>query len=379
MPIKGYGGIELVLESLIHGLRQEGVEVVLYANKQRMMRGIETRGIYDQEIFSDIYRPLNESVPLASAHLLFAIKDIIDDGKFDVVHNNFEYLGPQLLTRMSHNHRLPPIIHTHHGPPFSSVATTSDLPDTTAYWEQLAQDMGRVRIVGISDTLMKPAPEALKPYVLPSVHNAIELEKFPFHATKKNYFYTMARFNSDKAQHVAAKLCAEKGYRLRMAGTVAGIETNAKLLSELANPLSQYRHMDEFRYYSDSVLPYVIENPKITYSGNIQGREKMKLMSNARALLFPIRWEEPFGMAVIEALACGTPVVAMRRGAMTEIIKHGVNGFLARTEKEFADYMDRVSEIDPAECRKSVQEQFSASIMARNYIDRYRQVIKELA
>lgn len=379
VPAKGYGGIELVLESLIYALRREGVDIVLYGNKEVTPKGIETRGIYEHEIYGDIYRPLNDSLPLASAHMLFAINDIIADGGFDIVHNHLEYIGPQILTRMGRDLRLPPVIHTHHGPPFSSVAATNDLPDTTVYWEQLARDMGRLRIVGVSDALMKPAPALLKRYVLPSVHNAIEIKQFPYHANKKKYFYTMARFNQDKAQHIAAKICAEKGYQLRMAGTVAGIGTNAKLLSELANPMSQYRNMGEFRYYSDFVLPYVIENPNITYSGNVSGTDKTKLMSNARALLFPICWEEPFGMAVIEALACGTPVVAMKRGAMAEIITHGVNGFLARSEKEFSEYMDRVGEIDPVECRKSVEQQFTARGMARNYIDRYRRVIQELS
>jgi glycosyltransferase involved in cell wall biosynthesis len=93
-------------------------------------------------------------------------------------------------------------------------------------------------------------------------------------------------------------------------------------------------------------------------------------------LLFPIGWEEPFGMAVIEALASGTPVVAMNRGAMSEIIIHGVNGFLANTEAEFAEYMQRVDEIDPYECRKTVEEKFSSDIMAMTYIERYKEVIR---
>jgi glycosyltransferase involved in cell wall biosynthesis len=102
----------------------------------------------------------------------------------------------------------------------------------------------------------------------------------------------------------------------------------------------------------------------------------MKFISHAKALLFPITWDEPFGMAVIEALACGTPVIAMNRGAMPEIIEHGVNGFLADTEEEFAEYMERVDEIDPAVCRASVERKFSASAMADAYIARYKEVIE---
>lgn len=161
-----------------------------------------------------------------------------------------------------------------------------------------------------------------------------------------------------------------------MAGTVADIGSNRKLLSELSSPLSSYRTNIEFRYYSDKVLQHVLAHRNISYVGNIGGAKKMKFISQAKALLFPIEWEEPFGMAVTESLACGTPVVAMNRGAMPEIIEHGVNGFLANDEEEFYEYAERVDEIDSAACRRSVEERFSSDIMALAYIDRYREVIK---
>ena len=145
---------------------------------------------------------------------------------------------------------------------------------------------------------------------------------------------------------------------------------------ELANLLSKYRKDPDFRYYSDKILPLTIANPRITFLGNVAGKRKMKLLSEAKALLFPIDWEEPFGMVMIEALACGTPVVAMNRGAVPEIIEHGVNGFIADTEAEFAQYIKRVGEIDPEVCRKSVEDKFSVDTMAKAYIERYEQAIK---
>jgi glycosyltransferase involved in cell wall biosynthesis len=193
---------------------------------------------------------------------------------------------------------------------------------------------------------------------------------------KKSYFITLARFCNDKGQHIAAKICARKGYRLRMAGTVATIGSTRKLMFEVANPLSRYRSDEDFKYYSDKVLPYLLRNPRITYSGAIGGRRKLTFLSEAKALLFPIQWNEPFGMSVIEALACGTPVVAMNRGAMPEIIEHGVTGFLANNEEEFAAYMKRVDEIDPKACRKAVEDKFSDDLMAERYIERYKEVIK---
>ncbi|HBO64625.1 TPA: glycosyl transferase, partial [Candidatus Saccharibacteria bacterium] len=126
---------------------------------------------------------------------------------------------------------------------------------------------------------------------------------------------------------------------------------------------------------SNEVLPYILQYPRISYAGSLSGKRKHTFLAEAKALLFPITWEEPFGMSVIEALACGTPVIAMNRGAMPEIIEHGVNGFLANTQEEFEEYMLRIGEIDPNDCRNSVAERFSNEAMARGYVERYIEVL----
>lgn len=372
LPIKGYGGIELVVQALARELTQLGVEVTLFANGAWTMRGVKTYSLYKQEMYPNIFLPVNESVFIMNAHLQFAINHIMQDGSYDIVHNHMEFVGTQVLNMASMVKGFPPVLHTHHGPPF---VEKQGQPGPGEFWRQLSDNMGNFYVVGISSALLAPAPKKLRPHILPAVHNAIQLEQFPFVAQKQKYFCTLARFNKEKAQHIAARICARNGYRLRMAGTVAGIGSNRKLLFELANPLSAYRSTEDFRYYSDSILPYTLRYPKITYSGNVSGRSKMRFISQARALLFPIQWDEPFGMAVIEALACGTPVIAMNRGAMPEIIQHGVNGFLANNEEEFEEYMGRVDEIDPAACRASVERHFTAENMAREYLERYRHVI----
>ncbi|MNH49967.1 Spore coat protein SA [compost metagenome] len=377
LPIKGYGGIELVLDGLIAGLRKRDVEIEIFGNGAHTTRGVKTHSLYKTEQFHHIHKPMYESFPIVSAHIQFALDAIKKDGKFDIIHDHTGFLGMQLLAWATADPGLPPVVHTHHGPPFSTEhMLEQDIPDNRPFWEQLAGHSGRSYIVGISDALMRPAPEGLKQSILPTVYNAIDIDHFHFSPLKKNYFITLARFTHDKGQHVAVKLAAKTKSRLRMAGTVAGIESNRKLLLELANPMSPYRSVEEFRYYSDKILPYVLRYPKITYSGNLKGSKKQKFISEAKALLFPIDWEEPFGMAVIEALACGTPVVAMNHGAMPEIIEHGVNGFLANSEQEFEEYMKRVDEIDPEQCRQSVAKKFSSDAMASAYIDRYREAIE---
>jgi glycosyltransferase involved in cell wall biosynthesis len=231
-------------------------------------------------------------------------------------------------------------------------------------------------MVCISEAMSKQAPQQIRSHLLPAVHNAIDVESFPFVKEKKNYYITLARFTKDKGQHVAVKFAIKNRKRLRMAGTVAGLSSNRRVLLELSNPLSLYRKNEEFRYFSDYILKELLQHPRITYTGNLSGRAKNTFMSHAKALLFPIDWEEPFGMAVIEALACGTPVVAMNRGAMPEIIEHGVNGFLANNEKEFEEFALRVDEIDPEACRQSVIDKFSSKAMAEQYVARYKEVIK---
>lgn len=377
LPIKGYGGIELVIDGLIDGLKKLDVEVVVFGNGERKTRGIKTHSLYKTELFKDIHRPAYETLPIMGAHLQFALKKIKADGNFDVIHDHNGYIGPQLMAWASADPDIPPIVHTHHGPPFSTKEMLAQgLPDNNPYWEQMAEHMGRCFIVGISETLMRPAPKALQSHILPPVYNAIDVNHFPFVDKKKDYFITLARFSRDKGQHIAVKLAAKTKSRLRMAGTVAGIESSRKLLFELANPMSNYRNMTEFKYYSDQIFSYTLRYPKITFSGNLKGPRKNKFISEAKALLFPIDWEEPFGMAVIEALACGTPVIAMNRGAMPEIIEHGVNGFLANNEQEFLEYMGRLNEIDPAACRQSVIDKFSEDVMAEAYLDRYHLAIK---
>lgn len=375
LPIKGYGGIELVVQSLVEGLQRQGVEVVLFANGARKMPGVITRSYYKKELFDVIDLPYYDA-PLQTmqTHLNFALQAIERDGKFDIIHDHNPYIGPAFFSPVTRIPGMPPVLHTFHGPPFSDERTIRE--GQTDNRPQLEfMNPGRLYTVCISDAMARQAPKQLSGHMLPAVHNAVKIDDFPFVAEKKNYYITLARFTKDKGQCIAAKFAAQRKKRLRMAGTVAGIGSNRKLLLELSNPLSAYRKNEEFTYYSDKILQYTLRYARITYVGNLSGKTKSKFVSEAKALLFPIQWDEPFGMAVIEALACGTPVVAMNRGAMPEIIEHGVNGFLANNEKEFFDYAERVDEIDPKKCRESVENHFSSDKMTKDYIARYKEVI----
>lgn len=375
LPIKGYGGIEAVVENLVKGLQANGVEVELFANGATKLRGIKTHSLYKTEQYKHIYEPYFESYPIVQAHLLYAYNYIKEDGGFDIIHSHVPHVGSMFWSMASQDPKLPPVLGTFHGPPFESRAAHDfGAVYNTDSLDQI-KELNSFYATCISEAMTATAPKTIMPHMLKAVHNAVDPTDFPFVAHKKPYFITLARFAPYKGQHIAVQAAIKLRKRLRMAGVVADITSNRRLLLELANPLSQYRTDPQFRYYSDKILPSVLRYRRITYSGNLSGRRKMKFISEAKALLFPIQWDEPFGMSVIEALACGTPVIAMNRGAMPEIIEHGVNGFLANNEDEFVEYMARIDEIDPEACRRSVEERFSADAMAKEYIARYEEVI----
>lgn len=378
IPSEGYGGVEAVLDNLVKGLVDAGVKVEIFGVGKRNLHGAKVHAVTKTEQFEHILKPMFDfSLPIPTSHVQKSLELIKADGGFDIIHDHNYYVGPSMLAWASRLKEMPPAVHTIHGPPLSTEKTiAAGAPDNRIFWKSIAGDH-HCYFVSISDAMRKAMPRELDHNMLPTIHNAIDVKHFPFVGKhdKKNYFITLARFSEEKGQHTAVEICARRGYRLRMAGTVATINSTRRVMLELANPLSKYRNDRDFRYYSDKILPYVLRSPRITYSGGVSGKKKMKFISEAKALLFPITWNEPFGMAVIEALACGTPVIAMNHGAMPEIIEHGVNGFLANDEKEFEEYMERVGEINPADCRRSVEEKFSAEVMAASYIDRYEEVI----
>ncbi len=375
VPPVGYGGVENVIDPLIPEFEANGASVELFTVGDSTVPATKMHSLYDTGQHEFIHRPYYDALPIIAAHLLYALNAIEKDGGFDLIHDHNFYIGPLLYAFCRKS--LPPIIHTLHGPPF----TTPDrlqmgIPDNMPMWRQYgAITNDRLHFVPISKTLADAAPKELKRLMLPVVHNSVNVCDFPFVAKKKDYFLTLARFHPDKGQAIAVKACLDLGVPLKMAGGVGDLRRPKQILLELANPLSKYRTLADFRYFSDQIFPYLDET--IESVGDVSGERKLGLVSNAKALLAPIQWEEPFGMAVIEALACGTPVIAMDRGAMSEIIEHGVNGYLVHNITELKKYMKRIDQIDPEVCRESVIRKFSARVLAKQYLQRYRYVINK--
>ena len=379
IPPVGYGGIENMLAVLVPELMKLGVTVELFTVGTSTIKATKNHSLYASGQYEYIHRPAYDSLPIYTAQTFFALNKILAAGDFDVIHSH-NYVADILAT--AYASELPPVVHTLHNPPFTTPDRLAlNIPDNLPMWQQigLSQRLSakkNVFIVCISHAQANNAPSALRQMILKPVHNGVDPAQFPFVSEKSDYFMTLARCHPDKGQAIAVQACLNLGYRLKLAGVVGNLTRPKQVMLELANPLSPYRSMIDFRYFSDQIFPY-LDGEEIEYVGDVSGEHKMQLLSHARALLFPIQWNEPFGMVAIEALACGTPVVAMNRGALPEIIKHGVNGFLAQNQKEFERYMHRVGEIDPAVCRKSVESMFSARHMAEEYLKRYKQILRK--
>lgn len=373
IPPVGYGGIESVLHALIPELLNLGVHVELFTVGDSTIPATKKHWLYEKGQYDFIHKPAYDSAVISSAHLQFALNTIARDGNFDIIHDHTILFGPLALANL--DERFPPVLHTVHNPPFTASDEKQAVPDNRPMWDQF-KNVAKLYFTCISQAMAAQAPASFKKRMVPVVHNPVNVCDFPLVTTKNDYFLTFARFHPDKGQSLAVQACLKLGVPLKMAGAVAGITKYRKVMLELANPLSAYRSLVDFRYFSDEIFPY-LEDGVIEHIGEIGGQTKVNVISHARALLAPIQWDEPFGMATVEALACGTPVVAMNRGAMPEIIQHGVNGFLANNHAEFMQYMQRIGEIDPAVCRASVEHVFSARTIAKEYVDRYKLIIKK--
>jgi glycosyltransferase involved in cell wall biosynthesis len=227
---------------------------------------------------------------------------------------------------------------------------------------------------GVSNAQLRTAPANLRRQSLGAVHLGVDLGAHRFQADKGEDFLVLGRVTPFKGQDVAARICKELGMPLVMAGPVAGVPTPRELFCALEDPASPLHGYGDVRHYLDAVRPFE-DGERIRWVGTVGGAGKDELVGGARAVLMPISWEEPGATAALEALACGTPVIATRRGALPEIIEHGRNGFLADDESQFAQLMLRAGEIDPAACRRSVEERFSAGTMAEGYLRLYRELL----
>jgi glycosyltransferase involved in cell wall biosynthesis len=334
VPPPGYGGIENVVATLVPELRARGVHVVLAAPGGSTLAADAHVAAFAEPQFGSITAPYNATVGIAHAHMQAVVR-AIDEHEVDLVHDHLEVVGPAVLAALGQ-----PALQTLHW-------DTGRHPEFYADFD----GGGTVFFAGVSERQVAIAPPRLREQTLGAVPLAVDPGAFPFRAEKDGPCLVLARIAPLKGQHVAARL---------------GVDV------VLAGPI------EDAAYWHDDVEPHV-DGTRVRWVGTLTGSAKFAALARARAALFPVQWEEPGGTAVIEALACGTPVVAMDRGCMGALIEHGVTGWLARTEAEFAEGVRRAGEIDPAACRAAVLERFTAGPMADRYLELYAEVARRVS
>jgi glycosyltransferase involved in cell wall biosynthesis len=331
IPPPGYGGIEFVVALLTDALVARGHDVELFcapgSTSQARVRPLLRSAHPDQ-----IERALFEADHTALAFEAF--DDAASEGApFEVIHDHSGFTALAMADRL-----LTPLVHTVHGP-FDN--------DTSDYYQHHSAKGG---IVCISHSQAQMAPDGVQ--VDSVVHNPIDVNAWPVGYHKQDYLLWLGRFVPEKGPQRAIVVAKESGRPLVLAGTI------------------QPRHE---RFFATEIEPH-IDGTQIRFVGEVGGARKQRLFADAYAFLMPIRWPEPFGMVMVESLAAGTPVLAFAQGAAPEIVEHGKSGFLVDDEHEMAAMVEKVSELDPAECRRSA-ERFSPDRVAARYEEAYHRAL----
>ncbi len=321
-PPRHYGPWEQVTSLLTEELVARGVDVTLFATLDSRTAG-KLAGVVARAYSDD------ESIDPRSVEMMHAAHLFERAGDFDLIHNQADYL-PLGFSRMVET----PIVTTIHG--FSSPRV---LPVYRAY-----QD--RVHYVAISD-----ADRHADLRYAATIHHGIALADFPFDPVGGEGLVFFGRIHPDKGTSEAISLAVAT----RRALTIAGI-------------------VQDWKYF-DRELRDRIDGATVRFLGPVGGTQRARTLGSARALVHLINFDEPFGLSVIEAMACGTPVIARRRGSMSEIVEHGVTGFLVDSFDEAVAAVARIDEIDRRACRAAVAERFTVARMADGYLALYDSIV----
>lgn len=356
VPPPGYGGIENVVATLVPALRERGVQVVLASVGASTLDVDELISVYDEGQFTELQKPYNQVMGIAHAHQARLVAELRARDDIDLVHDHLEVVGPAVLSALGG----PPVLHTLHWDLHKHPDFYGAFPSSIA-------------VNGVSESQLARAPEALRTASLGAIYLATPLADRDLRVSRGEHFVVMGRICQLKGQHVAARLCQKLGLPLVLAGPISGRNTPGELDVVAQNPYHPLHGHPDVRYHLDQVSRY-LDGELVRWVGAVGGPARDHLYASARAALFPIQWDEPGGTAVVEALALGVPPVGLRRGCLPEIIDHGRTGFLADSEEELAEWVLRVDEIDPEECRAEARRRFSPSVMADRYLELYERV-----
>jgi glycosyltransferase involved in cell wall biosynthesis len=331
VPPTGYGGIEWVVSLLADGLAEAGHDVTLFASGDSRTEAT-LASIYDEAPSSHIGETYYEL-----QHALAAYRRA---DEFDVVNDHTGLLGATLGGLVS-----TPVVHTVHGP-LDEVSLRT--------YRQIAEVAPRVGLISLSENQRRPGPDL--PWVA-NIYNALDLDDYPYHEEPGEYLLFLGRMSPDKGAHRAIEIARAAGVPIKLAG--------------------KKREHAEQAYFDEFVKPLLGDDAE--YVGETTHATKVDLLQNARATLFPIDWDEPFGLVMIESMACGTPVIATRRGAVPEVVADGRSGIIVDEFHEMAPALEDTDKLDPRECRRWVEEHFSAERMTQDYVAAYERQLERVA
>jgi glycosyltransferase involved in cell wall biosynthesis len=324
VPAPAYGGTEVVLDTLARGLKAAGHEVLLVCHPDSQCRVLRTSVI-----------PAEDTLRMgrASIELEHAI------GAYELVR------GADVV----HDHTLAGPLYSDRFPNLPVVATNHALFSRTmnAIYGAVVPRVGLVAISQSHASSTHLPVDAV-------VYHGIEVDSFPEGAGDGGYVAVLGRMAADKGIHRAIAVARSAGMRLKIA--------------------AKMREPHERVYFEEFVQPHLGDD--VIYLGEVDADGKRELLASATALLNPIGWREPFGMVMLESLACGTPVVGCPQGAAPEIVEHGVTGFLGDTDAELLAGLLSLNQIDRATCREQARDRFSVEKMVAGYIQVFEQRIR---
>jgi glycosyltransferase involved in cell wall biosynthesis len=327
VPPRGYGGTERVVSYLTEALVDMGHEVTLFASGDSVTRA-ELVPVVMRSLRTDPRRP-----DWLAWHTLMLDQVFERANEFDVIHWHVDFLHYPLARRCSI-----PSVTTLHG--------RLDLPHLLPLHRHFREHA----LVSISDDQRRPLPGVR---FVATVHHGVPAVLYDFRPRPQGYFAFVGRISPEKRLDRAIEIAVACGTPLRVAAKVDEAD----------------------RAYFEREIRPLMAHPLVQFVGEVDDAHKNGLLGGARALLFPIDWPEPFGLVVIEALACGTPVVAYGCGAVPELLVDGVTGFLVHDQAQAIAAARRVSQLDRRHCRQAFEQHFTATAMAWRYLAVYRSLV----
>lgn len=329
VPPKLYGGTERIVSYVTEELVRMGHDVTLFAS------GDSETAARLEAVCPQALR-LNTGIFNRDAPMIMLQERALGAvGDFDVIHSHLDFLGFPLARRNS-----VPVVTTLHG--------RLDLPEL----EPVFREYSEMPLVSISHAQRQPLSWA---NWQATIHHGLPRDLYTFHPKSQGYLAFLGRISPEKRPDQAIEIAKRTGLPLRIAAKV--------------DPADQ-------QYYRSEIEP-LLDHPLVEFLGEISDAEKDDFIGNALALVCPYDWPEPFGLVLIEALACGTPVLAYRRGSIPEIIDDGITGFVCESLAEMAEAVERLPLIDRRRCRSAFEERFTVDRMARDYVALYERIIEE--